>query len=198
MAISLKRAQELDISEFSSLPTLYPSENWVIAHAEANQLEKIEKQIGKDVPKIVRSLVVPYWLRIDSISEGDILIIEPLFPGYLFADIVSPAKNWCYLEDLEGIFRVLTNSSENGKEKSPYVLTPFEVTYIMDLTIASMRYTEPNTYGLEGHNVVVTEGLFKNFNGVVVEDGKEVKVDLETPAKTISIRIDRLKIARIL
>lgn len=187
----------LDFDEFESLPTLYPGNDWVVAHGYTGKFNEIKKQITKKLSNVIKTIAVPYWMNKSNSDKSESLVLEPIFPGYLFVDIASPLENWTYLEDIEGIFRVLTESCGNGNKKKPCLLTPFEVAYIMDLTVSSMRLSEPDVYSLKNSEVIVTEGIFRNFHGVVIEDGREIKIDLHTSARIIPIRINRLKVAKV-
>lgn len=188
---------ELETEEIHSLPTLYPSMNWVIAHGFPNKLEAIRKQLHH--PEVM-SVTVPFWVHVARRNEADVLAVEPIFPGYLFVDLVAPVTNWTTLEDAEGIVRVLTTNMGPVKcpYKVPYLLKPEEVAYIIGLTNDSLKLMEPETYQLLDSEVIITDGIFRNFRGTVVEDGSNLKISLDVPNRPFYVRIDRQKVAKII
>lgn len=186
----------LDIQKLRSIPTLYPSTNWIVAHVYSDNYdemcERIEKAFGHYCP--VRSTVIPHWVSPESRTEGEVLSIAPIFPGYVFIDITDPNRNWTGFDEIDGVLRILTNA--DSKEKAPHLLTPQEVMHIISLTSSSLSFINPEKHSLLGCQVTIIDGVLKNLSGTVVEDGNTVKIELNVAKKVLQVRIDRNKVAK--
>lgn len=186
----------IDSTKLRAVPTLYPSPNWVIAQVYNQNYENTCTQIQEifgDVSPI-RATVVPHWITTDYRNGTEVILIEPIFPGYVFVDLAAPCVNWTALDETGSMLRILTES--NIHQKKPYRLTTEEVIHVIDLTTDSLQLISPATYELLGYEVVITEGLFRDFSGVVVEDGNTVKVELKHESRVLQVRIDRDKVAK--
>jgi len=191
-----KKIADIDIFEsYCLLPTLYPTCDWLIAYGSTQKLGEIERQSDKMYPGVIKKIVVPYWLELVENNNANNIKLKPIFVNYLFFHICDPVNNWGVIEDLNGIAWVLRKMS---KFPEPYVLKPREVISIINLSNNSLKIMDPNTYSLLNSVVIITEGLFQNFKGIVVEDGHEIKIDLLLSNKSMSIKIDRTKVAKIM
>ena len=189
-----------EMGEFHELPTLYPSTNWIIAYGYTSKIDDVRKQL--DVfnvhERIIRTVTTPFWIHYDLKRGAEVIITEPIFPGYFFVDIRCPVSDWGCLDEIEGISRILTSSVGKKDPECPYCLTPYEVARIMQLTATSLELVEPETYKLLGSKVIVIDGLFKDFEGKVVEDGQNVLVEITIKNRSFALRIERHKVAKII
>lgn len=185
----------IDGAKFRAVPTLYPSANWIVAQVYNQNYDDtcrhIQQTFGETSP--IRATTVPHWITTDYRNGAEVVLIEPIFPGYVFVDLVAPTVNWTALDDSESFMRVLTS---NTVQKKPCLLTTREVVRIIELTTDSFQLISPETYELLGHEVVITEGIFRDFAGIVVEDGNTVKVELKNESRVLQVRIDREKVAK--
>jgi len=194
-----KPAQE--IQQFHELPTLYPSTNWIVAYGYTVRINEVRKQLevfNTNAQRIIKTVTSPFWIQTSRKNSVEVIIAEPIFPGYFFVDIRCPESDWGCLDEIEGISKVLTTTADRKAPEIPYQLTPFEVAYIMQLTASSLELIEPAVYSLLGSKVIVIDGLFKDFQGTVVEDGHTVRVEIKLESRTFAIRIERHKVAKII
>ena len=194
----MEPAQEM--VQFHELPTLYPSANWIVAYGYTLRIDDVRKQLDvfNTNERIIKTVTTPSWVHFDVKKGVEVMITEPIFPGYFFIDLRCPKTDWGCLDEIEGISKVLITSVNKKEPETPYRLTPFEVAHIMQLTATSLDLVEPESYKLLGSEVIITDGLFKDFQGTVVEDGHTIRVEVKLKNRAFAIRIERHKVAKII
>ncbi len=154
---------------------------WYIIHTLSGSEKRVKQMIldqieKKSMSEFFEDIVVPV-IEIPEVKRGKSVKTERKFiPGYILIKMHMTDKSWHLVKNVPKISGFLGN-------KSPQALTEAEVQNIFSQLETEIK--EANTSRLYdiGESVIVTEGPFETFTGIVEE------IDNEKQKLRVSISI---------
>lgn len=123
-------------------------------------IENLVKDQG--IEDQLKEVIVPTEDVIE-IKNGKQKIVErTLYPGYAFAHLELDVALWHKIQLLPKVSRFI------GESKKPSPLTDKDINTILE-KVQKRAAPKPKIYFEEGESVLITEGPFANFTGIVEE-----------------------------
>lgn len=147
--------------------------NWYIVHVRTGQEEKIKKLIESRLANAgntkIKQIVIPTEEVVET-SKGE-KTVKPrkFYPGYLLieADDYVDDITWHLIKTTNGVFNVL------GAGTSPSPLTQQEIKNLLKEIEERKAKPVPKIEFNKGDKVVITDGPFLDFTGVVEDINNE-------------------------
>jgi transcriptional antiterminator NusG len=135
----------------------------VLTQHERKVRKAIEEQrVNHGMTELIDRVVLPTE-NVSEVRKGQQRVVERrLWPGYLLVHMQLTDESWMYVKGIDGVVDFL------GGEK-PHELSEEEVAVLLrDLEDKKSRVTQRHKFEV-GDKVKITEGVFVNFVGTVVE-----------------------------
>jgi len=150
---------------------------WCIVRTIANHEKKVSEKLIKEgeqgdlIGKIDR-VVVPieksYYLKNGKKIHKD----KIMYPGYVFVETTSISELNHFIKYLEGVSGLLTD-----RNKKPQIIPNADIERMVGVQKEINTKVEKGNKYLKGENIIITNGPFKSFNGVVEKiDNDKVKI----------------------
>lgn len=140
---------------------------WYVVQVLTQHERKVRKAIEEQreshgMTELIDRVVLPTE-NVSEVRKGLQRIVERrLWPGYLLVHMLLTDESWMYVKGIDGVVDFL------GGEK-PHELSEDEVAVLLrDLEDKKSRVTQRHKFEI-GDRVKITEGVFVNFVGTVVE-----------------------------
>jgi len=172
---------------------------WYVIRAVSGSEKKLKKHIETEIKKAgmsdyVGQVLVPIE-KVYQISKGKKISKEKnFFPGYILIEAILTGELIHLIKNIPGVLGFL-----GGKDK-PEALKPSEVNRILgkvdELASAEEEMLEPY---IVGESVVVIDGPFKNFNGIIEEVNEEkrkLKVIVKIFGRRTSLELNYIQVQR--
>ena len=166
--------------------------SWYAVHTKSRFENKVhsgllQKSLTVFLPKI--------WVW-SSRKDRRKKILIPLFPGYIFVDLVVP-DNRILLEVLKtpGVVRILGDLDDG----TPRPVPEKEIEAIKKLVSSELDVQQTN-YPREGESALIIDGPFKGIQGHVVKTDyakEEFVISFEFLNRYVSVKIDGFNIRKI-
>jgi len=144
---------------------------WYVVQVLTQQEKKAKKALEENCAShgmtgLIDRVVLPTE-NVSEVKRGQRKVVEKrLWPGYLLVHMELTDESWAYVKATDGVVAFL------GGEH-PTELTQEEVDGLLrDLEDKKSRVTQRHLYEV-GDKVKITEGVFVNFVGTVVEVSQE-------------------------
>ncbi|HEX9744386.1 MAG TPA: transcription termination/antitermination protein NusG [bacterium] len=161
---------------------------WYVAHTKSGCEQKVKSSIEQQAKvlglrdKIFR-VIVPQEEHLEVVKGSRKPVKHKVFPGYVFVEMVLTDETWALIKNTENVTHFL------GTAREPMPIKENEMQTI--LKRMGMQSEGPVIDLTVGDEVVVLNGPFTDFNGVIQEidyDKKKAKVMLsvfgrETPVE---------------
>jgi transcriptional antiterminator NusG len=142
-------------------------QKWYVVQVLSSQEKKVKKALEdsreqKGMKDIIEEVLLPVE-NVSEVKNGQQRIVEKrLWPGYLLLKMTMSDDSWQFVKNTQGVVEFL------GGDK-PTSLTDGEVAEIMrDLEDKKQKVTQKHKFAV-GDVVKITDGVFVNFIGTVVE-----------------------------
>ncbi len=164
--------------------------NWYTLRVANNKENKIKEMISMvdNFDKVVNQVLVPQE-KVVKLKEGKkIIMSKNLLPGYILIEFKTPNPDPDVVKGIE------TTKYVSGFLKTPEKqLIPLRKNELMSI-IGNIENSEESTnYLVVGEEVVVTDGPFKGFNGVISkadESKKSVDVIVKVFGRETSLTLN--------
>ena len=179
------------------------TKKWYLIHTYSGYEKKVKTDLEKRVESLglsdrVFRILVPEE-EVKEEKRGELVtVFRKLFPSYVMVEMASieeiienglnyrvDSEAWYIIRNTNGVTGFV------GVGSDPIPMTDEEVNRIM--TLISVKPEDKNTTLKVGDNVVVTDGVFKDAQGKILEISKEfskVKIEIETLGRLVSVDID--------
>ena len=152
---------------------------WYILHTIAGSENRIKQMIQDKVSKrnmsdLIEQVVVPV-IDVQGLKKGKTVNVEKkVMPGYIFIKMVMTDDTWHLIKGIPKISSFLGN-------RKPQPLSEKEVNDVFNnLERKKVNSKTAQMYSV-GETVMVIDGLFDNFNGVIE--------DINIPNSTVTISV---------
>lgn len=146
-------------------------EGWYVIQVMSGQEKKVKKNIeehreSRGMTEFIHEVLVPSE-NVAEVKRGEQKISEKRYwPGYALIKMTLTDESWHYIKETNGVIDFM-----GGGKPSP--LSEKEVEEILqDLQMRKGEVVHKNKLQV-GDNVKITEGVFVNFIGTVLEVGHE-------------------------
>ncbi len=167
----------------------------VFSSAEKRVKDYIETEVERmNLSSCVTQILIPTE-KIFQIKNGKKHNSEKLlYPGYIFIEASMTKEVYSVLKSINGVVDVM------GTKDTPIPLRPAEIRHILQKVDESIEKDEENiTPFIVGEMVKVTDGPFKDFNGVVEEvldDKKKLKVMVKIFGRKTIVELNFVQVVK--
>ena len=144
---------------------------WYVIQVMSAQEKKVKKTLEENreaagMSPLVQEIVLPME-KVSEVKKGERKVVEKrIWPGYLLVKMILNDDSWSYVKDSNGVIDFL------GGDK-PTPLSEGEVQQILhELEEKKAGVTQKHKWAA-GHAVKITDVVFVNFVGSVVEVSEE-------------------------
>lgn len=146
---------------------------WFIVHVRTGQEEKIKKLIEARLINAgntkVKQIIIPTENVVENIKGNKTVRPKRFFPGYLILEADDDVDDitWHLIKTTNGVFNVL------GAGTRPAPLQGNEINNLLQEIEERKAKPVPKVEFNKGDKVVITDGPFVNFNGLVEDVNNE-------------------------
>ncbi|NLK38949.1 MAG: transcription termination/antitermination factor NusG [Clostridiales bacterium] len=167
---------------------------WYVAHTYSGYENKVKANLQKIIENrglghLFFDIKIPVETIVETYRENDTEmereIEHKIFPSYILIKMIMTDESWHIVRNIRGVTGFV------GPGSKPIPLTDEEVE---ELNV-EVRTVHPSCK--VGDRVVITNGLFKGYKGVVneiSEDKKTVTVIISTEKRDTPVRLDAIDI----
>ncbi|MCX7705920.1 MAG: transcription termination/antitermination protein NusG [bacterium] len=146
---------------------------WFIVHVRTGQEEKIKKLLESRLSNTgntkIKQIIIPTENVVESIKGNKMVRPKKFFPGYLILETEDEVDDitWHLIKTTNGVFNVL------GAGTRPSPLQGNEINNLLREIEERKSKPVPKIEFSKGDKVVITDGPFVNFNGLVEDVNNE-------------------------
>ncbi|HRW58870.1 MAG TPA: transcription termination/antitermination protein NusG [Chlamydiales bacterium] len=144
---------------------------WYVVQVISGHEKKVKKRLEENresmgMTNLIEEVLVPSEM-ISEVKSGDLKVSEKrLWPGYMFIKMEMTDASWGYVKGTDGVIGF------PGGDK-PQPLTESEVNEILSELADKKKGVVQKHKFSEGDTVKITNGVFENFNGTILEVNQE-------------------------
>lgn len=162
---------------------------WYVVHTYSGYENKVKANLERKIESqglenVIFQVVVPV---VDDIEEKDgkqKVVKRKIFPGYVLVEMIVNNNSWYIVRNTQGVTGFV------GTEKEPIPLSNEEAEKIL----SSMKFEVKTVTVMNGDNVCVKDGWFKDKTGVVTEvDASEGIVKVEVDGTILELDADNVE-----
>jgi transcription termination/antitermination protein NusG len=194
-----------EVKDNNSKPTVEqpvaPSEEagWYVVRTLAGQENKTQKSFVRHVEDYkmgekIFKVVLPKEEVIEMKAGKKAKVVRIFLPGYLLIQMNCDDEVWLFVKSVPGVAPV------PGQEIHPQKLKEDEINRILDRMDRKRDRRVSDTPYLVGESVLIVDGPFKEFHGIVQEvnlDRNKVKVTVSIFGRATPLELDFLQIKQI-
>lgn len=169
------------IADLSMTSDFFQSK-WYALFVRTNQEKRVAQGLGE------RGLehLLPCYSSLKQWKDRKVLLEMPLFPGYVFVRLPL-------IERLRAL-TVPQVISLVGKKESPAAVSPEEMDWIRSGVTGGSA--EPHEYLQTGQRVMITEGVMRGMQGILVQkrNTMRVVVSLDSIARAFVVEVEATKV----
>lgn len=171
--------------------------NWYVVHTYSGYEENVKKSLEQriesmDMEDRIFSVLIPTEKKIKIKSGKRNVVIEKIFPGYVFVEMELTDESWYVVRNTPNVTGFI------GSGVTPTPVSKEEI----DLLMKKMGVEAPKyTVNFEvGEMVKISDGPFKDFEGNIssidTEKGK-IKVLVSVFGRETPVELDLLQVKKI-
>ena len=170
----------------SDINSMNEGPRWYVAHTYSGYENKVKTNLEKiienrGVGHLIFDIKVPVETIIEQNGDEEKEVENKIFPSYVLVKMIMTDESWHIVRNIRGVTGFV------GPGSKPVPLTDEEVE-ALNVETATVQIT----YSV-GSKVVICDGLFKGYSGVVQEfseNNKEVTVLVSTERRDMPIKLD--------
>jgi transcriptional antiterminator NusG len=175
----------------------HPQARWYVIHTYAGYEDKVAKQLRQRIKAFkmedqIFQVVVPKERQVELKGGEKKLVKKHIYPGYVMVEMIVNNESWYVVRNTPNV----TGFIGFGTKPSP--IDPKEV----EIIFSRMQKKEPvyNADFKPGDHVRISQGTFKDFDGVVeeVDESKgKLKVLVNMFGRETPVEIDFTQVRKI-
>lgn len=177
---------------------------WFVLHTLSGQEKKVKESIERrkkieEVDDLVGDVLVPEEKVTETRRDRKTTVLKKFFPGYVLLNIslyddqrAINERAWYFTQQTPGIIGFI------GGDR-PVPLRPAEIETILGQIEEKKDKVRPKITFEPGETVVITDGPFQNFNGVVEEVDAEhgkLKVSATIFGRPVPVELEYSQVER--
>lgn len=172
---------------------------WYILHTLSGAEEKVKSNLEAKIEankyqEFIDRIVIPKE-QITEVKLGKKKVLErKFFPGYILVHMEMTEDSWLFVKNTPGVTTFI------GPRRKPSPIPQKDVEKILFKAEESKSKPAPKVNFEKGESVMVTEGPFINFNGLVEEvypDKGKLKVNVSIFGRTTPVELEFWQVEKI-
>jgi transcriptional antiterminator NusG len=169
------------------------SKRWYVLHARSGYEAKVERTIREelaraDISDMVGEILIPTE-QVVELKDGKKKTAErKFFPGYMLINMEISEKSWLLVNNTDNVIGFI-----GGVSGKPSPIRQVEVDRVFARVADGEDAPKPKVAYQAGEEVLITDGPFNEFNGIIVSVDYEknlLKVEVSIFGRTSNVDLE--------
>ena len=174
-----------------------PAKDWYVVHTHTGYENKVRDSLNQKFKEqgkaeYLGDIMIPSEEIVELKKGRKKISTRKFFPGYILVELALDNETWHLVSSLPKVTGFVGGSS-------PAALSPGEVSKIKAQVEEGAERPTPKVIFSVGENVMVVDGPFTNFNGIVKEVNEEkgkLKVLVTIFGRATSVELEFLQVEK--